>query len=50
MKKFLYLLFILCMGVSLSVVVLSFDEAIQLVASVQFLLSTFALALTIRLL
>jgi hypothetical protein len=49
MKSMIMILFLLCMGTSLCVVACSEDQAIQLMAGVEFLLSSFAFAVTNKL-
>jgi hypothetical protein len=49
MENLIKLLFILCMGSSLCVLVCSMDLNIQLIAAVLYLLSAFALAVTHKL-
>lgn len=49
MKNLIKLLFILCMGTALCVMVCSMDLNIQLIAAVLYLLSAFALAVTHKL-
>jgi len=49
MKNLIMLLFLLCMGTALCVVACSQDQAIQLMAAVEFLLASFALAVTHKL-
>ena len=49
MKNLIKLLFILCMGTALCVMVCSTDQNIQLLASMEFLLASFALGVTHKL-
>ncbi len=43
-------MFLVCMGASLSVIILSYDEATELIAAIQFFLSGFAVVVSQKLL
>lgn len=49
MKNLIKLLFILCMGTSLCILVCATDQNMQLLASMEFLMASFALAVTHKL-
>jgi hypothetical protein len=49
MKNLIMLIFILCMGTALCVLTCSYNQDIQLIASIEFVLASFALGLTSKL-